>query len=125
MKRRMGFTLVEIMIVVAIIGLLAAIAIPAFMRARDNARKSACINNIRMVEQGKDSYATEKGGTNGVLLLWDDICPFVKDLSNKLFCPAAIVGARGVSNYSISVIGVDCRCLIIGAAGGHCGTNAP
>ena len=49
MKRK-SFTLVEIMIVVAIIGLLAAIAIPSFLNARNTSRKNACINNLRQID---------------------------------------------------------------------------
>ncbi len=57
--RKQGFTLVEIMIVVAIIGLLAAIAIPSFMKARENSRKNACINNLRQIEGAKEQWAME------------------------------------------------------------------
>ena len=49
-----GFTLVEIMIVVAIIGLLAAIGIPSFQKARSNSRVKACMNNLRMIEAGSE-----------------------------------------------------------------------
>lgn len=56
-----GFTLVEIMIVVAIIALLAVIAIPGFLRARENSRKNACIDNLRQIEWAKDEYAMEYG----------------------------------------------------------------
>ena len=58
MKKK-GFTLVEIMIVVAIIGLLAAIAIPSFARARTTSRQNACINNLRQIDGGKDQWAIE------------------------------------------------------------------
>ena len=51
-----GFTLVEIMIVVAIIGLLAAIGIPSFTKARSNSRTKACMNNLRMIESGAEQY---------------------------------------------------------------------
>lgn len=61
------FTLVEIMIVVAIIGLLAAIAIPSFINARNTSRKNACINNLRQIDGAKEQYALENnlsaGGT--------------------------------------------------------------
>ncbi len=56
MKKR-GFTLVEIMIVVAIIGLLAAIAIPSFSKIRTESRKSTCANNIRMLRDAMEQYA--------------------------------------------------------------------
>lgn len=58
-SRKAGFTLVEIMIVVAIIGLLAAIAIPNFVKARETARKNACINNLRLIDSAKQQWATE------------------------------------------------------------------
>ena len=56
--KRTGFTLVEIMMVVAIIALLAAIAVPSFMQARVGARQSACINNLRLIDHAKEMWAT-------------------------------------------------------------------
>ncbi|MFA5203295.1 MAG: type II secretion system protein [Lentisphaeria bacterium] len=52
--RRQPFTLVEIMIVVAIIGLIAAIAIPSFVNARNTTRKNACINNLRQISGAQE-----------------------------------------------------------------------
>src|SRR5437763_13846609 len=66
--RTQGFTLVEIMIVVAIIGLLAAIAIPNFIKARTTSQTNACINNLRQIDGAIQQWALEnnKSGTDGV-----------------------------------------------------------
>src|SRR5476651_2664923 len=63
--RKAGFTLVEIMIVVAIIGLLAAIAIPNFIRARATSQANACINNLRQIDGAINEWALENGKSNG------------------------------------------------------------
>jgi len=58
-RKKAGFTLVEIMIVVAIIGLLAAIAIPNFVRARTTSQQNACLNNLRQIDGAKQQWALE------------------------------------------------------------------
>ncbi len=63
--RRGGFTLVEIMIVVAIIALLAAIAVPGFLRARKRAQASKILNDLRMIDGAVDQYAIETGRKSG------------------------------------------------------------
>ena len=63
-NKKAGFTLVEIMIVVAIIGLLAAIAIPNFVKARENAQLNSILNNLRIIDGAEDQWALEnKKGT--------------------------------------------------------------
>ena len=60
-KSAKGFTLVEIMIVVVIIGLLAAMAIPAFQKVRTNSQDKAVLNNARQLSAGADQYFLENG----------------------------------------------------------------
>ncbi|HMG03925.1 MAG TPA: type II secretion system protein [Chthoniobacterales bacterium] len=64
-KRRGGFTLVEIMIVVAIIALLAAIAVPGFLRARKRSQASRIINDLRLIDSAVDQYAIENNKQSG------------------------------------------------------------
>jgi len=72
MKNTQGFTLVEIMIVVAIIGLLAAIGIPSFQKARENALDKAKQNNVRMVETAVEQWGMEGAVTNGYTITSTD-----------------------------------------------------
>ena len=64
-NRRGGFTLVEIMIVVAIIALLAAIAVPGFLRARKRSQASRILNDLRMIDAAVDQYAIETNRSTG------------------------------------------------------------
>ena len=64
-KRRGAFTLVEIMIVVAIIALLAAIAVPGFLRARKRSQASRILNDLRMIDAAVDQYAVETNRSTG------------------------------------------------------------
>jgi prepilin-type N-terminal cleavage/methylation domain-containing protein len=62
-KNRKGFTLVEIMIVVAIIALLAAIAVPSFINARTKSMQSSCQNNLRLIDGAMQQYALDYSNT--------------------------------------------------------------
>ena len=76
--KRAGFTLVEIMIVVAIIALLAAIAVPGFLRARKRSQASKILNDLRMIDGAVDQYAIETGRTTGATVNVSDWTNYVK-----------------------------------------------
>ena len=76
--KRAGFTLVEIMIVVAIIALLAAIAVPGFLRARKRSQATKILNDLRMIDGAVDQYAIETGKKSGDTAATSDWIAYVK-----------------------------------------------
>src|ERR1700748_2443012 len=77
-SRRTGFTLVEIMIVVAIIALLAAIAVPGFLRARKRSQASRIINDLRLIDSAVDQYAIETSKKSGDAVAVTDWTNYLK-----------------------------------------------
>jgi prepilin-type N-terminal cleavage/methylation domain-containing protein len=81
-SNRTGFTLVEIMIVVAIIALLAAIAVPGFLRARKRSQASRIINDLRLIDSAVDQYAIENNKASGFVLNVADWTNYLKKGTN-------------------------------------------
>jgi prepilin-type N-terminal cleavage/methylation domain-containing protein len=96
-SRKSGFTLVEIMIVVAIIGLLAAIAIPNFVRAREQAQLQSIVNNLRIIEGAKDQWALENKEGTGATATTDDLKAYMQN--GKWVTPVV------KETYAVNVIG--------------------
>jgi prepilin-type N-terminal cleavage/methylation domain-containing protein len=98
-SRRSGFTLVEIMIVVAIIGLLAAIAIPNFAQARETARRNVCIENLQKIEGAIQCWSLDMNKDEGQAVTYGDIRNYLK---RSVVCPAG--GATFEDSYSITTV---------------------
>ncbi len=112
--RKAGFTLVEIMIVVAIIGLLAAIAIPNFVKARQTAQANACLNNLRIIDAAKNQYALEKGlATGDATATAVTLQSYIGHSDTSVF-PACPIG-NGV--YVIGAIGINPTCPNVAVTG--------
>jgi prepilin-type N-terminal cleavage/methylation domain-containing protein len=80
--KRAGFTLVEIMIVVAIIALLAAIAVPGFLRARKRSQASKVLNDLRLISSAMDQYAIETNKKTGDGIAVEDWTKYIKKDTN-------------------------------------------
>jgi prepilin-type N-terminal cleavage/methylation domain-containing protein len=103
---RGGFTLVEIMIVVAIIGLLAAIAIPNYKLARDRSRMTSCITNLHRIDGAIQEWAMESKKQSGQPVTYDDIKVYMR---NPVVCPAG--GTTFADSYEISSVDSVPACL--------------
>lgn len=90
-KRRGGFTLVEIMIVVAIIALLATFAVPSFMRARLRTQATACKEELRQIDQAIDQWAMEKNKKNGDAVTVTELAVYLK--ANTALATSLAAGA--------------------------------
>ena len=101
--RQKGFTLTEIMIVVAIIGLLAAIAIPNFIKSRRRAAQTGCINNLRQIDSAKAQWALETKQLPNALPTDADLFGGDLYIKQKPECP-------GGGTYTLDIINTPASC---------------
>jgi len=109
MRADRGFTLVEIMIVVFIIGLLAALALPTFVKARADAQKNLCIDNLRIIEGAKEQWALLFEKASGEAVDDDEVNSLLKGGSRPV-CPAD-------GDYTYGNVGEDPQCSLAGEKG--------
>jgi len=102
-----GFTLVEIMIVVAIIGILVGLAFPNYMKTRNQARKQTCIENLSQIESAKQVWGVELGKKTGDVPTKDDLIGPTMYIKKMPVCAAD-------GNYDFKAIGVNATCDIEG-----------
>ncbi len=106
MKR--AFTLIEIMIVIAIIGMIAAIAIPNFVKSRSTANRQTCISNLHQIELVTQQWAYETRQKEDAPVTANDILPYLK---GDIRCPSG--GKTFSDSYSLTTVQNPPACLIM------------
>ena len=112
-RKTKGFTLVEIMIVVLIIGILMAIAVPNFIKARENSRKNTCIANLKQIDSAKEQWAMDQKKAEGDPVGFADITGATGYLKGPAAGPTCPSG--GV--YTVNNVGTSPACDKVAA--GH------
>jgi prepilin-type N-terminal cleavage/methylation domain-containing protein len=113
--KRGGFTLVEIMIVVAIIALLASIAVPNFLRSRKRSQATQILQDLRVIDSAVDQYAIENNKGTGASIVWADVQKYIKtgtrlytsnatDILGNAFTLPTVDSAPKVSNTSFTAL---------------------
>ncbi len=113
MKKK-GLSLVEVMLVVAVVGILLLVSIPNFISSTGRVRRDTCINNLRRINLAKEQWALETGievGDQGSTPVAADLDTYIKDGTASLACP--LDGADSFStSYTINTFGTDPACNI-------------
>jgi prepilin-type N-terminal cleavage/methylation domain-containing protein len=108
LAREWGFSLLELMIVVSLVALLAVIAIPNFLQSRQTANRTACISNLRQIEEVSQTWAMEHQKAVDSPVTYSDIIPY---LNGSVSCPA---GPKDfLKSYSLATVADPPTCLIV------------
>jgi prepilin-type N-terminal cleavage/methylation domain-containing protein len=101
--RKGAFTLVEIMIVVLIIGILMAIAVPNFVKARESSRKNSCIANLKQTDSAKEQWAMDNKKDAGASVAFTDLVGSTLYMKSTPTCPSS-------GTYTVAVVGTNPTC---------------
>jgi prepilin-type N-terminal cleavage/methylation domain-containing protein len=118
-RRKGGFTLIEIMIVVLIIGILLAIAIPNFMKARETSRTKACITNLKQIQTAKEQWAMDNKKASTDTPDIADLCGANLYIKQEPLCPCG-AGA----SYAPNQLDTDPACPVVATYATHTVANA-
>jgi prepilin-type N-terminal cleavage/methylation domain-containing protein len=103
MNKKRAFTLVEIMIVVLIIGILMAIAVPNFVKARDSSRSKSCIANLKQIDSAKEQYAMDAKLDSGATVAWSNLAGATAYMKAQPTCPSG-------GTYTLNAVGTNPQC---------------
>lgn len=103
--RNRAFTLVEIMIVVLIIGILMAIAVPNFVKARDSSRKNSCIANLKQIDSAKEQWAMDNKKDAGAAVVMTNLVGSTLYIKATPACPSS-------GTYTVNNVGTNPTCSV-------------
>lgn len=105
LRRRSGFTLLEMMVVISILAMLMAIATPSFVKTRDVARQNSCMANLKSIDGAKAQWAMENRKNDGDTVTWADLSPTY--MKAQVACPWGYA-------YTLQPIGTPPYCPVVG-----------
>jgi len=107
MRRNHAFTLIEVLVVVLIIGILLAVGVPNWMKARESARRTGCIGNLKLIGDAKEQFAMENRKGEGDPVTNEDLHPLYLKWNTFPACPSG-------GEYTVNPVGTPPQCDIHG-----------